>query len=80
MEFEKIECTYAFYDEDIGNIFYAFETIPKIDDGEWSISQGGDVAYNLRTDRLVESGFPEELLSLLDFIPDDIEIDGLEEY
>ena len=79
MNFEKIECNYAFYDDFSCEIFYAFETIPVIDHGEWAISQGGGVAYNLMNDNITQTDFPEELLQLLDYIPDDIEIEGLEE-
>lgn len=79
MQFEKVECIYAFYDEQSSNIYYAFDTVPVIGHGEWAISSGGDSAYDLRFDRLVECGYPNELLDLLEYIPDDIEIDGLEE-
>lgn len=79
MNFEKIECNYAFYDDYSCEIFYAFETIPVIGHGEWAISQGGDVAYNLMNDNITQTDFPEELLQLLEYIPDDIEIEGPEE-
>lgn len=79
MEFESIECTYAFFDDFSGSIFYAFETVPQIDHGEWAISSGGDIAYNLANDNITQDGFPLELLTLLNHIPDDIEIDGWED-
>ncbi len=79
MEFQKIKCVYAFLDDYTGCIFYAFDTVPEIGHGEWAISSGGDCAYDLRTDRITQTDFPNELLSLLSYIPDDIEIEGLEE-
>lgn len=79
MSFDKIECTHAFYDDYTGTIFYAFDTIPVIGHGEWAISGGGDLAYDLRTDRIHETEFPNELISLLEYISDDVEIEGLEE-
>lgn len=79
MKFEKVECAYAFYDEFSSSIYYSFDTVPKIGHGEWAISSGGDCAYDLRTDFITQDEFPIELLSLLEYIPDDIEIDGLEE-
>lgn len=79
MEFEKIECTYAFYDDYSSNIFYFFKTIPEIDHGEWAISSGGDCAYDMSTDHITQDEFPIELMALLEFIPNDIEIDGLDE-
>ncbi|ANS06148.1 hypothetical protein BI032_gp273 [Citrobacter phage vB_CfrM_CfP1] len=79
MKFEKIKCTYAFYDNYCDTIFYAFDTVPVIGHGEWAISRGGDVAYDLQTDRITQTGFPNELMSVLNYITDDIEIDGLEE-
>lgn len=79
MKFEKIECTSAFYDEYTGTVFYCFDTIPVIGHNEWAISEGGDVAYDLLCDRYEQVDFPNELLDLLSYIPDDIEIEGLEE-
>lgn len=78
MKFEKIKCTYAFYDDYTSDIFYAFETVPVIDHGEWAISRSGDAAYNLQNDNITQN-FPNELLILLEYIPDDIEIEGLDE-
>ncbi|MGL4521773.1 MAG: hypothetical protein ACRCWQ_04425 [Bacilli bacterium] len=78
MEFTKIECTHAFYDEYWGTAFYVFDTIPEIGHGEWAISEGGDVVYDLLYDRVVQN-YPAELSCLVDHIPDDIEIEGLEE-
>lgn len=79
MEFEKVECTYAFYDDFSCQIYYAFDTIPQIGHGEWAISRGGDCAYDLRWDNITQTDFPNELMFLLDYIPEDIEIDGLDE-
>lgn len=79
MKFKSIKCTQAFYDDYSGTVFYAFETVPVIGHGEWAISSGGDVAYDLRTDRMTQSDFPNELLILLSHIPDNIDIEGLEE-
>lgn len=79
MNFEKVECTYAFYDEYSSSIYYAFKTVPVIGHGEWAISSGGDCAYNLSNDFITQDEFPIELLSLLEYIPDDIEIEGWDE-
>lgn len=76
--FEKIACVYAFYDSYYGDIFYNFETIPQIGHGEWAITRGGDSAYDLRTDQVTQTEFPDELLLLLDNIPSDIEIESWE--
>nr|DAE36484.1 MAG TPA: hypothetical protein [Caudoviricetes sp.] len=75
MEFEKIKCVSAFYDEDTDIVFYNFSTIPQIENGDWAISEGGDVAYNTRTDRITQDDFPPELLELLPYIDYDIEVE-----
>lgn len=79
MTFEEIECTYAFYDDYSSEIFYAFRTVPQIGHGEWAISAGGDTAYDMSNDNITQEDFPIELLQLLGHIPDEIEVDGLEE-
>lgn len=79
MEFEKVECVQAFYDDWYCEVFYQFITIPAIDDNNWAISRGGDVAYNLFTDRGTQVDYPNELLELLRYIPENIEIEGLGE-
>lgn len=76
--FQKVKCTQAFYDDYSGTVFYAFDTVPQIGHGEWAITRGGDIAYDLLRDRIVED-YPNELIHLTNYIPDDIEIDGLEE-
>lgn len=79
MNFEEIECHYAFFDDYTGEIFYAFKTTPVIGHGEWAISRGGDAAYDLSNDNITQTDFPTELLILLEYIPDNIEIEGLED-
>lgn len=79
MNFKKVICTHAFYDEDYGEIFYSFDTVPQIGHGEWAISRGGDTVYDLLHDRVMQGGYPEELNALTDYIPDDIEIEGFED-
>lgn len=79
MEFEKIECVYAFYDDENGDVYYSFKTTPQIDHGEWAISSGGDSVWDLRGDYWTQEDFPKELLLLVEHIPEDIEIEGLEE-
>lgn len=79
MEFEKIECVSAFYDDYSSTIFYMFDTIPTIGHGEWAISSGGDCAYDVMTDNITQDQFPIELMELLAYIPDDIDIEGWDE-
>ena len=79
MNFEKIECIYAFYDDYTGDVFYQFNTVPQIDHGEWAISRGGDTAYDTMCDFITQDEFPPELIELVEYIPEDIEIEGLEE-
>jgi len=79
MEFEKVVCTHAFYDDYYCDVFYAFETIPQIGHGEWAISRGGDVVYDLLYDRFLQNGYPNELIFLTDYIPESIEIEGIED-
>ncbi|EOZ5069696.1 TPA: hypothetical protein L3F84_000750 [Enterobacter cloacae] len=79
MEFEKVEFVSAFYDDYCGEVFYVFDTIPKIGHGGWAISRGGDVAYDLSCDRLLQSDYPNELIFLTNYIPESVEIDGLED-
>lgn len=78
-KFERIECVYAFYDDYSDQVFYQFETRPEIGHGEWAISRGGDVAYDMRFDRVCQDDFPSELIILTSHIPIDIFIDGIEE-
>ncbi|WP_411750022.1 hypothetical protein [Serratia marcescens] len=78
MEFMKIKCTGAFYDEYYGAVFYTFDTVPQIGHGYWAISEGGDSAYNTLNDQVTQVDYPEELLMLLEHIPENIEIEGLE--
>lgn len=77
--FEQIRCTHAFYDSYWGCVFYGFATVPEVTHGEWAISESGDVVYDLLSDRVMQTGYPEELAELVEHIPDDIEIEGLEE-
>lgn len=79
LEFEKIECVSAFYDDFSSTIFYVFNTVPVIGHGEWAISGGGDCAYDLRTDHITQDEFPHELMLLLDHIPEDIHIEDWDE-
>ena len=75
MKFEKIEFSHAFYDSYYDTTFYAFNTVPKIGHGNWAISEGGDTAYNLSNDHVTQSDFPTELVQLIEYIPDDPEIE-----
>lgn len=74
MIFKKIKCVSAFHDDYTETTFYCFSTIPKIGNGEWAISSGGDIAYNTATDCITQDNFPEELLQLLPHIDYSIEV------
>lgn len=76
MKFEKIEFSHAFYDDYYDMVFYTFNTVPQIGHGNWAISEGGDVAYNMLNDNVTQTNFPEELMYLLDHIPDGVDIEG----
>lgn len=78
MNFEKIECKGAFYDDYYETVFYEFCTVPEIDGGNWAISRDGDSAFNLLSEQVTQSGFPIELMQLIEHIPADIKIEGLE--
>lgn len=76
--FEKVEFVSAFYDDYIGTVFYHFETTPQIGHGEWSISCSGDVMYDMISDNCIQGGdYPPELIHLVEYITDDMPIDGL---
>ena len=77
--YTKVEFSHAFYDDWCGEVFYAFRTTPQIGHGEWAISAGGDTAYDLLHDNITQTDFPDDLLLLLEHIPENVEIDGLEE-
>lgn len=79
MDFKEIRFCNAFYDSYWGTVFYSFDTVPKIGHGHWAISEGGDAAYNLLNDYVTQRDFPDELLELLEYIPDNVEIEGLED-
>lgn len=79
MNFKKIKCTGAFYDNYYGTVFYTFDTIPQIGHGYWAISEGGDAAYNTLNDQVTQVDYPNELLILLSHIPENIKIEGLED-
>lgn len=78
MEFKNVEFAHAFYDDWSGNVYYAFKTVPQIDHGEWAISSGGDTAYDLLHDVITQTDFPSELMHLVEHIPENAEIEGLE--
>lgn len=79
MKFENVEFSHAFYDDYTGVVFYAFNTVPQIGHGEWAISEGGDVAYNLMNDNITQIDYPHELGYLTEYIPDNVEIEGYDE-
>ncbi|MGL5016388.1 MAG: hypothetical protein ACRC6V_19240 [Bacteroidales bacterium] len=79
MKFKKIKCIQAFYDPDYATVFYGFQTDPQVGHGEWAISEGGDVAMDLRTERTTQVDYPNELLELLEYIPANMKIEGLED-
>lgn len=78
MRFKKIHFNHAFYDNWTDQVFYAFYTAPQIDHGEWAISAGGDTAYDLCSDVVTQTDFPEELLELIEYIPNNVKVEGLD--
>lgn len=77
MEFKKIKHVSSFYDDFYDTVFYVFETVPRIGHGEWGISAGGDIAYNLMTDNVTQDRFPIELVHLTKYIDYKIKVEGL---
>lgn len=77
MTFEKVDFVSAFYDDYYETVFYEFKTVPEIDGGQWAISRDGDSAFNLLSEQVTQT-FPAELMSLLEHIPENVEIEGLE--
>jgi len=75
--FKNVEFIRAFYDDCTEEVFYCFKTLPQIDHGDWAISAGGDVAYDLCCENITQQDFPSGLINLLEYIPENVEIEGL---